>query len=102
MSNAPDMTPSATPYAWMETLLRLYYARIERSDGLRLLGDHDARMRLLDTWRNDLVAAGMPADMAQRDEGRQLSVAVLALRLKFEQPDAIDRVRKNIAMRTER
>lgn len=101
MSDAAEVTP-ATPYAWMETLLRLYYARIERSEGLKLLGDHEARVRLLRTWQKELVAAGMPADMAQRDEGRQLSVAVLALRLKFEQPDGIERVRRNIAMRSER
>ena len=97
MSDAASTAPA--PYAWMETLLRLYYARVERREGLALLGDHAARVRLLDTWGAELVAAGMPVDMAQRDEGRQLSVAVLALRLKFEQPDALERVRKNIAMR---
>lgn len=87
------------PYAWMETLLRLYYARVEKAEGLRLLGDHEGRIALLKRWQGELAAAGMPADLPERDEGRQLSVAVLALRLKFEQPDALERVRKNISMR---
>jgi hypothetical protein len=47
----------------------------------------------------ELVTAGMPAGMLETDEGANLFVAVLALRVKFPREDALAKVRLNIAMR---
>jgi hypothetical protein len=83
----------------METLLDLLFARYERPEALMFLQDLEARERAKSDLVDELVPAGMPQGMLTTPEGDNLFVAVLALRLKFPEDEARDKVALNIAMR---
>jgi hypothetical protein len=86
----------------METLLDLLLARYERPEAMSFLQDLGARERAKGVLAADLVSAGMPPDMLATPEGDNLFVAVLALRLKFPESEAREKVALNIAMREQR
>jgi hypothetical protein len=88
-----------TPYSWLEVLLELFFERYDADAARVLLRDERARHRALEELRPELRAAGATADMLHGTEGDNLSMAVLALRLKFTRDVALDKVRLNIAMR---
>lgn len=94
------MTSSGTTeYRWMETLLELLFARYVRADALALLRDLDAREHATAQLSPDLETAGMPPGTLATSEGQNLFVAVLTLRLKFQEDEARQKVALNIAMR---
>lgn len=86
----------------MATLLDLLFARFERDEALTILRDVDARARAIATLADDLEASGMPPNLLASSEGENLFVAVLALRLKFPQNEAREKVALNISMRERR
>ncbi|MDQ3549297.1 MAG: hypothetical protein M3439_10830 [Chloroflexota bacterium] len=88
-----------TNYRWMATLLDLLFSRYERPDALTLLRDPDVREQAITELATELEAAGMPPAMLVAPEGQNLFVAVLALRLKFTEREAHEKVALNIAMR---
>ena len=83
----------------METLLDLLFARYERPEALTFLQDLGARERAKGELVDELVSAGMPQAMLTTSEGDNLFVAVLALRLKFPEDEAREKVLLNISMR---
>jgi hypothetical protein len=83
----------------METLLDLLLARYERPEALTFLQDLGARERAKGDLAVELASAGMPPGMLATPEGDNLFVAVLALRLKFPEDEAREKVALNIAMR---
>jgi len=83
----------------METLLDLLFARYERPEALTFLQDIGARERAKGELVDELVSAGMPQAMLTTSEGDNLFVAVLALRLKFPEDEAREKVLLNISMR---
>jgi hypothetical protein len=93
------MMSDQSPYAWLETLLDLFFERYDADAARALLRDERARDAALLELRPELLAAGAAADMLGGKEGDNLSMAVLALRLKFNRDEALDKVRLNIAMR---
>ena len=86
----------------METLLDLLFARYERPEALTFLQDLGARERAKGELVDELVSAGMPQAMLTTSEGDNLFVAVLALRLKFPEDEAREKVLLNISMREQR
>jgi hypothetical protein len=86
----------------METLLELLFARYERPEALTVLQDLEARERAKGEMATDLESAGMKQGMLTTSEGDNLFVAVLALRLRFPQDEARDKVALNISMREQR
>ena len=93
------MTSGAQSYRWMATLLDLLFARYNRDAAVELLRDPAVRDQATNDLAPELVAAGMPSGMLSTPEGQNLFVAVLALRLKFPEPEARQKVALNIAMR---
>jgi hypothetical protein len=89
----------SSPYAWLETLLELLFERYDADAARALLRDELARSAALLELRPELLAAGASEDMLAGTAGDNLSMAVLALRLKFTRDEALDKVRLNIAMR---
>jgi len=83
----------------MEALLRLLFERYDRSSALELLRDESQRASAMTALSADLELAGMPAGALSTTEGGNLFVAVLALRLKFPEDEALEKVQLNIAMR---
>ncbi len=86
----------------METLLELLLARYERPEALAILKDPYVREDAQATLAPDLEAAGMPIGMLATTEGENLFVAILALRIKFPEAEAREKVALNIAMREQR
>jgi hypothetical protein len=93
------MMPDTPPYAWLEVLLELFFERFDADAARRLLRDERARGAALSQLRPELLAAGAAAHQLDGKEGDNLSMAVLALRLKFTRDEALEKVRLNIAMR---
>jgi hypothetical protein len=93
------MSTSNHTYGWLESLLLLLFDRLDRQEALRALRDSEERACVMRRLSGELVTAGMPAGMLETDEGANLFVAVLALRVKFPREDALAKVRLNIAMR---
>jgi hypothetical protein len=93
------MMADPSRYAWLEALLELLYERYDTDTARALLRDERARGAALKELRPRLLAAGASADVLAGKEGDNLSMAVLALRLKFTRDEALAKVRVNIAMR---
>ena len=86
----------------MERLLELLYDRYDRRRAVEFLRDERARAGALADLAAELVAAGMPPEMGSSEEGQNLFVAVLTLRVKFPIEEARQKVALNIAMRERR
>jgi hypothetical protein len=93
------MMSASSPYAWLEVLLELLFERFDSDAARRLLRDERARAAALTELRPELLAAGAADQLLTGKEGDNLSMAVLALRLKFTRDEALEKVRVNIAMR---
>ncbi len=86
-------------YRWMEALLNLLFSRYDRAEAATFLNDLGARQSAIASFAADLQLFGMPGDMLTTPEGQNLFVAILALRLKFPEDEAREKVALNIAMR---
>jgi hypothetical protein len=93
------MNTGRSDYRWMATLLDLLFDRFSRAEALALLRDLDARARATESLTPDLERAGLPPGMLTAQEGQNLFVAVLGLRLKFPIDEARQKVALNISMR---
>jgi hypothetical protein len=96
------MTSESSPYAWLETLLELFFERYDADAARALLRDEPAWRTALLQLRPELLQMGAAQDLLDSGEGDNLSMAVLALRLKFNRSEALEKVRLNIAMRERR
>ena len=83
----------------MESLLTLLFERYDRLHAMTLLRDERERERAVIELDTELSQLDMPSGMFSTAEGSNLFVAVLALRLKFSEEEAMEKVRLNIAMR---
>lgn len=90
---------SERSYRWMLDLLDELAQGWTRDEALTLLRDGQAQAAARDALAPRLEERGMPAGMLASDEGGNLFVAVLALRLKFPLDEARRKVELNIAMR---
>jgi hypothetical protein len=93
------MRGGQSDYRWMAVLLELLFERFTREEALALLRDLEARETAIGWLAPELDRAGLPHGMLTTQEGQNLFVAVLGLRLKFQIQEAREKVSLNIAMR---
>jgi hypothetical protein len=91
------MVGEKSSYRWMLLLLDHLFDAYDHATALRMLRDPDERLVVAGNART----LGILSSKTELDSGEwdNLLVALLALRLKFTQPEAREKVELNIAMR---
>jgi hypothetical protein len=89
-------------YGWMRHALQFLFDELTPSEAMAAIQGPDALGRLRQRIGEVLAAPGERNQLPIGDRGDNLLLALLALRSKFEQPVAFEKLEANIAMRSGR
>ncbi len=88
--------------SWMRPVLTALFAWLTVAETLTCLKDDGARTELRNRLNREALADGRLGAIPAGQYGDNLLLGVMALRAKFDEPTAVQKLETNIAMRARR